>query len=128
MGQPELRVNLSRPELKQFAQRVSVDFHLRPLERRETHAYIRHRLTVAGGNAALFLPDAIEFMHARTNGVPRLLNQLGDFALVYAYAEGRTTIDADLVSQVVRDRIGAQALPTFTSEPPLLGVTHHGAA
>ena len=128
VGQPELRVNLSRPELKQFAQRVSVDFHLRPLERRETHAYIRHRLTVAGGNAALFLPDAIEFMHARTNGVPRLLNQLGDFALVYAYAEGRTTIDADLVSQVVRDRIGAQALPTFTSEPLLLGVTHHGAA
>lgn len=128
VGQPELRVNLSRPELKQFAQRVSVDFHLRPLERRETHAYIRHRLTVAGGNAALFLPDAIEFMHARTNGVPRLLNQLGDFALVYAYAEGRTTIDADLISQVVRDRIGAQALPTFNSEPPLLGVTHHGAA
>jgi len=128
VGQPELRVNLSRPELKQFAQRVSVDFHLRPLERRETHAYIRHRLTVAGGDAALFLPDAIEFMHARTNGVPRLLNQLGDFALVYAYAEGRTTIDADLVSQVVRDRIGAQALPTFTLEPPPLGITHHGAA
>jgi general secretion pathway protein A len=128
VGQPELRVNLSRPELKQFAQRVSVDFHLRPLERRETHAYIRHRLTVAGGNAALFLPEAIEFMHARTNGVPRLLNQLGDIALVYAYADGRTTIDADLVSQVVRDRVGAQALPTFISEPPPLGMTHHGAA
>ena len=128
VGQPELRVNLSRPELKQFAQRVSVDFHLRPLERRETHAYIRHRLTVAGGDAALFQPEAIEFMHARTNGVPRLLNQLGDFALVYAYADGRTTIDADMVSQVVRDRIGAQALPTFTSEPPPLGMTHHGAA
>ncbi|HEY2463019.1 MAG TPA: AAA family ATPase [Steroidobacteraceae bacterium] len=129
VGQPELRVNLSRPELKQFAQRVSVDFHLRPLERRETHAYIRHRITVAGGSAELFLPEAIEFMHARTNGVPRLLNQLGDFALVYAYADGRTTIDADLVSQVVRDRIGAEALPTFTPEPPAQGMTtHHGAA
>jgi general secretion pathway protein A len=128
VGQPELRTSLSRPELKQFAQRVSVDFHLRPLERRETHAYIRHRLTVAGGDAALFLPEAIEFMHARTNGVPRLLNQLGDFALVYAYADGRMAIDADLVSQVVRDRIGAQALPTFAPEPPPLGVTHQGTA
>ncbi|MGO9934968.1 MAG: ExeA family protein [Steroidobacteraceae bacterium] len=128
VGQPELRVNLSRPELRQFAQRVSVDFHLRPLERQETHAYIRHRLTVAGGNAALFLPEAIEFMHARTNGVPRLLNQLGDFALVYAFADGRMTIDADLVSQVVRDRIGGQALPTFAGGSAPQGVTNHGAA
>jgi general secretion pathway protein A len=128
VGQPELRVNLSRPELRQFAQRVSVDFHLRPLEREETHAYIRHRLTVAGGNAALFMPEAIEIMHARTNGVPRLLNQLGDIALVYAFADGRTTIDADLVSQVVRERIDGQALPTFTAEPAPLGITNHGAA
>lgn len=128
VGQPELRVNLSRPELRQFAQRVSVDFHLRPLEREETHAYIRHRLMVAGGNSALFLPEAIEFMHARTNGVPRLLNQLGDFALVYAFADGRTKIDADLVSQVVRDRSGGQSLPTFTAEPLPLGITSHGAA
>jgi type II secretory pathway predicted ATPase ExeA len=128
VGQPELRTSLSRPELRQFAQRVSVDFHLRPLEREETHSYIRHRLTVAGGNAALFLPEAIEFMHARTNGVPRLLNQLGDFALVYAFADGRTTIDADLVSQVVRDRIGGQALPTFNVGPPPLSISNHGTA
>ena len=113
VGQPELRTKLSRPELKQFAQRVSVDFHLRPLDRHETHAYICHRIQVAGGDAALFLPEAIEFMHARTNGVPRLLNQLGDFALVYAFADGRTTIDADLIAQVVRDRSSGQSLPTF---------------
>jgi len=128
VGQPELRVTLSRPELRQFAQRVSVDFHLRPLQREETHAYIRHRLTIAGGNAALFLPDAIEFMYARTHGVPRLLNQLGDFALVYAFADGRTTIDADLISQVVSDRGGGEALPTFAAEPAPLRVTNHGTA
>jgi general secretion pathway protein A len=128
VGQPELRVNLSRPELRQLAQRVSVDFHLRSLEREETHAYIRHRLTIAGGNSELFLPEAIEIMHARTNGVPRLLNQLGDFALVYAFADGRTTIDADLVSQVVRDRIGGEVLPIFSAEQAPLGITNQGAA
>lgn len=104
VGQPELRSKLSRPELRQFAQRVSVDFHLRPLDRSETHAYVRHRLTVAGGNAALFLPEAVEFVFARTNGIPRLLNQLCDMALVYAFAERRMHIDADLIAQVVRDR------------------------
>src|ERR1700722_10024566 len=75
VGQPELREKLSQPELRQFAQRISVDFHLRPLDRAETHSYVRHRLTVAGGRATLFLPEAIEFVFARTNGVPRLLNQ-----------------------------------------------------
>ncbi len=112
VGQPELRAKLARPELRQFAQRVSVDFHLRPLDRSETHGYIRHRLSVAGGNDALFLPEAIEFVYARTGGIPRLLNQLCDFSLVYAFAEGRMSIDADLIAQVVRERNSAQMLPS----------------
>jgi general secretion pathway protein A len=115
VGQPELRVKLSRPELMQFAQRVSVDFHLRPLDREETHAYIRHRLTVAGGDPDLFLPEAIEFAYARTEGIPRLLNQLCDFALVYAFAEGRQSVDAALVSQVVRDRSNVRHMPAMAS-------------
>jgi general secretion pathway protein A len=114
VGQPELRTKLSRPELKQFAQRVSVDFHLEPLSRQETHGYIRHRLKVAGREKELFLPDAIEFLFARTQGVPRLLNQLADFALVYAFADGLRLISADLIAQVLRDRSG-QALPTFAA-------------
>jgi general secretion pathway protein A len=114
VGQPELRLKLARPELRQFAQRVSVDFHLRPLDRSETHAYIRHRLTVAGGRAGIFLPDALEFIFARTGGVPRLLNQLCDMALVYAFAESRKSIDAHLISEVVRDRNSAQLMPTGT--------------
>jgi general secretion pathway protein A len=113
VGQPELRDKLSRPELRQFAQRVSVDFHLKPLNLQETHSYIHHRIKMAGGDSALFSAEAIEFMYARTNGVPRLLNHLGDFALVYAYADGRTFVDADLIGQVLRDRTQGQSLPTF---------------
>jgi general secretion pathway protein A len=113
VGQPELRDKLSRPELRQFAQRVSVDFHLKPLNLQETHSYIRHRIKMAGGDSALFSAEAIECMYARTHGVPRLLNHLGDFALVYAYADGRTSVDADLIVQVLRDRTQGQSLPTF---------------
>jgi general secretion pathway protein A len=131
VGQPELRSKLARPELRQFAQRVSVDFHLRPLDRKETHAYIRHRLTVAGGNPGLFLPEAIEFVYARTNGIPRLLNQLCDFALVYAFAEGRDGVDADLISQVVRERNSAQLMPAIAnteSNVAPLGLADSGVA
>jgi type II secretory pathway predicted ATPase ExeA len=129
VGQPELRAKLLLPELEQFAQRVSVDFHLRPLDRHETHAYICHRLEVAGGDADLFSPEAVEFMYARTNGVPRLLNQLGDFALVYAFAEGRSTIDADLIAQVVRDRsAGPGSMMLSNVDSAAAGITNDSAA
>jgi type II secretory pathway predicted ATPase ExeA len=127
VGQPELRAKLARPDLRQFAQRVSVDFHLRPLDRSETHGYIRHRLSVAGGNDALFLPEAIEFVYARTGGIPRLLNQLCDFALVYAFAEGRLSIDTDLLAQVVRERNNAHLLPSPGSSDPAVDLADSGS-
>jgi type II secretory pathway predicted ATPase ExeA len=110
-----LRDKLSRPELRQFAQRISVDYHLTPLGRAETHAYIRHRLQVADGNPDLFQPAAIEFMFSQTRGVPRLLNRLADFALVYAFADQRATIDEGLIADVLRDQAGRQG----TCEDPL---------
>ncbi len=115
VGQPELRTKLSRPKLRQFAQRISVDFHLRALDVSEAHAYVRHRLEVAGGAPSVFLPEAVEFVHAQTQGVPRLMNQLCDFALLYAFADGRTTIDADLIAQVVRDRSGGISSPAIST-------------
>jgi type II secretory pathway predicted ATPase ExeA len=130
VGQPELRQKLSRPELQQFAQRVSVDFHLQPLDRNEAHAYVRHRLEVAGRDTPIFLPEAIEFVHARTKGVPRLINQLCDFALLYAFADGRTMIDADLMAEVVRDRSTGIAMPVAAIADPELpaALPHSGAA
>jgi type II secretory pathway predicted ATPase ExeA len=112
VGQPELREKLSRPELKQFAQRISVDFQLRPLNRVETHLYILHRLKVAGRKTPLFLREAIDLVYKCTNGVPRLVNLLCDYALVYAFAERRPTVDVELVSQLVRDRLSSQAMST----------------
>ena len=133
VGQPELRAKLSRPELVQFAQRVSVDFHLRPLDRGETHDYVRHRLEVANGEPAVFSADAIDFVHSRSKGVPRLINQLCDFALLYAFADGRATVDADLVAQVVRDRCVGVALPSIAPAATerrdgSIGIHNSGAA
>jgi general secretion pathway protein A len=112
VGQPELRIKLSHPELRQFAQRVSVFFDLKRLDLEETHEYIRHRLRVAGGDPALFRPEAIDLIHARTRGVPRLVNLMCDFALVYGFADRRSEIDAELITQVVRDCNNGIALTT----------------
>lgn len=113
VGQPELRATLRQPNLRQLAQRVAADYHLRPLEREETAGYIQHRLRVAGGDSAIFDPSAVEFVHARTGGVPRLVNQLCDMALVYAFASGQRFVDAEVLAGVLEDREAVDALPVF---------------
>lgn len=128
VGQPELREKLSRPELQQFSQRISVDYHLRSLDSAETHAYIRHRLTVAGGDRGLFQPEAIELMFAHTQGVPRLLNRIADLALVYAFADQIKKIDADFIARVVRERTEAQGVARDATGQPRKKLTKRGVA
>jgi type II secretory pathway predicted ATPase ExeA/2-polyprenyl-3-methyl-5-hydroxy-6-metoxy-1,4-benzoquinol methylase len=118
VGQPELREMLASPSLRQFAQRVSIDFHLRPLAPEETEQYIRHRLAVAGGSEDLFQPAAAKIAHEAARGVPRLINQLCDMALVYGFAERRAAIDESIMRQVVRDRAAAVAPAASTEDVP----------
>src|SRR3984957_19862842 len=117
VGQPELRTKLERPELRQFAQRVSVDFHLECLTLAEARAYIQHRLGIAGGDPSLFQPEAVAFIHARAGGIPRLMNQLCDLALVYAFAEQSRSIDEPLVRLVLQERNRGRAMGVFATEP-----------
>lgn len=104
VGQPELQRVLRQPELEQFAQRIGVDYHLNPLDLDETGQYIRHRLEVAGGNPELFSGDTYEPIYQKTRGIPRLINLLSDMALVYGFAEQRSSIDAALLREVIRDK------------------------
>src|SRR5262245_28800563 len=82
VGQPELKATLARPDLLQFAQRVSSDFHLTSLPRAQVPGYIDHRLAVAGATHALFSDDACTAIAAASKGVPRLINVLCDTALM----------------------------------------------
>jgi type II secretory pathway predicted ATPase ExeA len=117
VGQPELRSTLEQPALEQFAQRVSVDFHLGSLSIEDVRAYIEHRLKVAGGDTALFETEAVAFIHARTRGIPRLINQLCDLALVYAFAEQKTTVGLRLLQHVLQDRKRRGAISLFGGRP-----------
>src|SRR5262245_32539021 len=110
VGQIGLRERLGEPGLAQLAQRVVVDYHLEPLERDETAPYIRHRLRVAGNtNDELFDNDACDALHQHSRGVPRLVNLLCDFALVYGFSARACSIGRELVEEVARDRSGAIA-------------------
>jgi type II secretory pathway predicted ATPase ExeA len=117
VGQPELCDTLEKPEMKQFAQRVAVHFHLDRLGPGETWAYIRHRLLAAGGNPGLFTAEAIAFIHGRAGGIPRLVNQLCDLALVYAFADQRSLVDESLVREAFRERQAGRTIRVFNPEP-----------
>ena len=97
VGQPEFRTLLKRPDLRQFVQRVSVDYDLEPLTRTDTTRYIRHRLEVAGGSPDLFDDPACAAAHFFAKGIPRLINALCDLALVHGYADEIPRIGIDLV-------------------------------
>ena len=114
VGQHELRDNLKQPELVQFAQRISVDYHLQPLSAEETANYIRHRIRIAGGNPEIFSALACEAVHRYSNGVPRLINLLCDTALVYGYAEQLQQVSARLVTQVAKEKQSGGIFPICT--------------
>jgi len=104
VGQPGLRETLQRPDLHQFAQRIGVEYHLERLDLEETWQYIRHRLTVAGGNSDLFDTKGCAAIYYYTQGTPRLINVLCDTALVCGFAEQITRISAELIGEVIRDK------------------------
>jgi len=97
LGQPELRAMVARPELRQLAQRITARYHLTPLDAKETGEYLRHRWRVAGGHKFPFEAKAVQRMHQRSGGVPRLLNVIAERALLAGYARDVAAIDARLV-------------------------------
>ena len=86
MGQPELREKLRRPELRQLRQRITVRYHLRPLDVNETASYINHRLRLAGANGRpRFDGGAVLAVYKYSQGVPRLINAVCDKTLLAGF-------------------------------------------
>lgn len=105
IGQPELRDHVRRPDLLQFAQRVAANYHLPYMPADTVGHYIAHRLKVAGGKPSLFSKQAAMLIFEATGGVPRLINQLCDMSLTYAFAQGDDVVKRATVQAVLDDGI-----------------------
>ncbi len=107
MGQPELREKLDRHELRQLRQRITVRYHLTPLNRHETDFYLQHRLQIAGANGRpTFSPWAVWAIHRYSRGVPRLVNAVADKTLLCGYVEGRDRLGWRQARRAIRDLEG----------------------
>lgn len=106
VGQPQLKDKLNDPALEQFAQRISVSYHLSAMTEEETGEYIVHRLDKVGGSRELFTPDAVRKIFEVSEGVPRTINLLCDAALVYGFADEKQVINLSIIKQVIEEKGG----------------------
>jgi general secretion pathway protein A len=81
-----------------------MQFHLTPLDREETEAYVLHRLKVAGREALLFDLQALALLYEHSDGVPRRINIIAGNALVEGFGKGVETIGPEIIESVVKDQ------------------------
>lgn len=115
VGQPELTDMVRHPNMIQLAQRIGVDYHLQPLEPTDCCLYVWHRLRVAGGRFHTIRRQAIDLIAEVSGGVPRLINQICDEALVYGYAERQKYIGPSIIRQVLEQRARSGIFPVVSS-------------
>lgn len=126
-GQPRVRLilaanlaldeRLACPKLESFNQRIAARCYLQSMNRDETYNYARAQINVVGGTPdRVFTEDALQAIYRATDGIPRLVNQLCDHALVMAAASGNAPVDNAGVEEAWAD---LQQLPSpwISSEP-----------
>ena len=110
MGQPELREKLAQPALRQLRQRITVRYHLQPLDLNETASYINHRLALAGANGKpRFDEGAIRTVYKYSQGVPRLINAVCDKMLLAGFVAQVDLLGREQVELAIEELEGVPA-------------------
>ncbi|RXK55828.1 AAA family ATPase [Oleiharenicola lentus] len=104
MGQTELKERLAAEELRQLRQRILVHYELRPFTRDEMNHYIHHRLSVSGSaGRPYFTKWALRHIHRTSRGIPRIINNLCDKALLSAFIRDSDEVNYWDARRAVRD-------------------------
>lgn len=104
VGQPELAGKLETYELRQLAQRISLNYQITPLSAEDTEAYIQHRIGIASKRyAQLFSPDACRLAFRYSNGIPRLINIVADRALLVAFSQDKPKVNKSIMQTAISE-------------------------
>lgn len=103
VGQQEFNTILAAPQNRALAQRITVRYHIAPLEKNEIGEYIHHRLQVAGCTQKLFTDEAVEEVYQFSGGIPRLINIICDHAMLTGYARESKKIDANIIKECAQE-------------------------
>src|SRR5262245_53226127 len=111
VGQQELECKLRQPHLRQVAERVALRCHLEPLSRKESDAYLDHRLRKVNAQPDLFTAGARRMILRAARGIPRRINILCDNALLFAFGRNESRVSAATARLAVRERAKLLAPP-----------------
>ncbi len=113
IGQPELRTMMQSPHMQQLRQRVTASYHLGPLDKTETQAYIEHRLKHVGWKGdPEFEPACFGLIHSLTAGIPRRINTLCNRLLLAGYLGEKhrfVTTDVQAIAREIHAELGHDA-------------------
>lgn len=111
-GQSEFREMLAQPELAPLRQRIALEHHVEPLREDEVGDYLHHRIEVAGGRYTdIFEPGADAVFYAFSAGSPRLINLLGDRALLSAFSRQERPVRTSTLTQKAKEIADQQSRP-----------------
>jgi len=117
VGQPELLDFISGPQMRQLRQRVAIHCNLEIITREEVDRYIARRLFIAGDKGHIrFTQRAIKKIYKASNGVPRLINKICDYALTAGYIADDFTIGPRYAKKAIQelgDLAHVQTYPSF---------------
>lgn len=119
-GQPELRDTLNQPGLRQLKQRISLRCSIKPLSRSEIDKYIRFRLKAAGAERVdVFDESALDLIRRVSVGIPRVINNVCDNAMLQGYAANRRVITREVIEEVI-DVLDLNVIDTTTADSSTL--------
>jgi putative secretion ATPase (PEP-CTERM system associated) len=114
IGQPELRSMMQGPQMQQLRQRVIASYHLGPMDRGETQAYIEHRLRHVGWQEdPRFEPGCFDLIHTLTGGIPRRINTLCNRLMLAGFLGEKHLLeqsDVHAIAREIREELGPESM------------------
>ena len=104
VGQPELLDLISGSHMRQLRQRIAIQCHLECLTKEEVQDYIQRRLFIAGNRGHIrFTREAVKKIHKASQGVPRQINKVCDYALTAGYVADDFTISPQHIRRALKE-------------------------
>ena len=103
VGQQEFNSILMTPQNRALSQRITVRYHIDPLNQDETSEYVAHRLKIAGRAQPIFNKAALKEIFYFSDGIPRLINIISDHALLTGYSGNLKRIDGPTIKECAEE-------------------------
>lgn len=103
LGQPPLRRHIA--ELRPLDERISIKYHLEPLNLQDTVRYILYRIQSAGSQRGIFTKEAIFPLYEYAKGLPLRINNICDRCLLVGLMKKSRRIDTNIVNEAIDDLV-----------------------